>query len=170
VQGTTPVRSSERRALNDASAESAEKPSIIFNRCPDHKQDLLAFCDVRALGLQQALQAGRLQPLATAAMLDELADVLSRPFLHRWRVDTVAALDKAHSMCRLVVPLPTSGRPAPRCSDPDDQKFIDLAWAWPATWLFSHDRALLRLARAARPHGLGILTPADWAERASRRP
>lgn len=125
--------------------------------------DLLVFADVRARRLHLALHTGRLQPLATAAMFDELADVLSRPFLARWQVDVAAVLAQAHSMCRQVDARSPKLGNAPRCADPDDQIFIDLAWSWPARWLFSRDRALLDLSRAAGARGLGVLTPAAWA-------
>ena len=125
--------------------------------------DLLVFDDARSRPLHQALQASGLQALATAAMFDELADVLSRPFLARWQVDAAAVLVQARALCHQVDgPVPTDSA-APRCADPDDQVFIDLAWCWPARWLFSRDRALLALARAASPRGLGVLTPAAWA-------
>jgi predicted nucleic acid-binding protein len=50
-----------------------------------------------------------------------------------------------------------------RCTDPDDQVFIDLALACKARWLLSKDRALLKLARRARALGLSIQPPASWA-------
>ena len=125
--------------------------------------DLLVFGDARAGALRTALQAGRLQALATPAMFDELADVLSRPFLARWQVDAGRLLTQAHALCRLVDAPTAQADAAPRCADPDDQVFIDLAWSWPARWLFSRDRALLNLARKAEPRGLGVLTPAAWA-------
>lgn len=125
--------------------------------------DLLLFDDVRARPLGLALQTGQIRALATQPMLDELADVLRRPFVAAWPVDasTVAAL--AQGLCRRVEPRPTADDPAPRCADPDDQKFIDLAWTWPARWLISRDRALLALARPALKRGLRITTPAGWA-------
>ena len=49
-----------------------------------------------------------------------------------------------------------------RCTDADDQKFIDLAIEHRARWLVSRDRAVLKLARRAAPLGLGIVTPARW--------
>lgn len=125
--------------------------------------DLLVFADVRARRLHQALHTGSLQALATTAMFDELADVLGRPFLARWQVDVVAVLAEARSICRQVDARSPMAGNAPRCADPDDQIFIDLAWSWPARWLFSRDRALLDLARAAGARGLGALTPAAWA-------
>ena len=127
--------------------------------------DLLVFADARSQNLHRALQARQVQALTTVAMLDELADVLSRPFLTRWKVDGHAVLAQAHGLCRVVEGFAPGTVGAPRCTDPDDQMFIDLAWAWPARWLFSRDRALLVLARAASLRGLGVLTPAAWAAR-----
>jgi putative PIN family toxin of toxin-antitoxin system len=125
--------------------------------------DLLLFDDRRAQLLLQALKGGQLRAVATQPMLDELADVLTRPFIEDWPVAASQVLAQAQTMCRLVDTLPAPDRPAPRCRDPDDQKFIDLAWAWSAHWLISRDRALLMLARSASARGLQIATPADWA-------
>jgi hypothetical protein len=51
-------------------------------------------------------------------------------------------------------------RPAPwLCRDPDDQKFLDLAYGAGAQLLFTKDRAVLSLARRARRDGLLILEP-----------
>ncbi|MEW9625771.1 PIN domain-containing protein [Rhodanobacter geophilus] len=53
----------------------------------------------------------------------------------------------------------------PRCRDPDDQKFLELARACGAQWLLSRDRELLRLARRTRrEHGFDIVTPQAWAQ------
>ena len=126
--------------------------------------DLLVFGDARARLLGLALADGRLRALATAPMLDELADVLLRPFVAPWCSDVGAVLDRARALCHLVEGVPVTPTPAPRCADPDDQKFIDLAWAWPTAWLFSRDRTLLALARPALRRQLRVLTPAAWAE------
>lgn len=129
--------------------------------------DLLLFQDRRGAPLLAALQSGRLLALSTQAMFDELDDVLTRPFAAGWAVaaNQVGAL--ARNLCRLVVSdgLPERGlRPAPRCRDPDDQKFIDLAWSLPAAWLISRDRAVLALARPALARGLRIGTPEVWTQ------
>ena len=54
--------------------------------------------------------------------------------------------------------VPVSNLNLPHCSDPDDQKFLELAAAVAADFLVSKDKALLELER--RP-GLGfrIVTP-----------
>ena len=57
-----------------------------------------------------------------------------------------------------------------RCTDPDDQTFIDLALSRGAQWLLSRDRAVLKLAKRARVLGLHILTPAAWAAQAGDSP
>jgi predicted nucleic acid-binding protein len=49
-----------------------------------------------------------------------------------------------------------------RCTDTDDQKFIDLALAHGARWLLSRDRAVLKLGRRTRVLGLEVLTPEIW--------
>ncbi len=128
--------------------------------------DLLLFDDPRAQPLRAALQAGRLQAVATAPMLDELADVLQRPFVAGWPTPAAEVLVRARDLCRMVEPVTETAPRAPVCSDPDDQKFIDLAWGLPAVWLISRDRAVLKLARPARLRGLRIGTPEDWAREA----
>ncbi|MGB3427088.1 MAG: PIN domain-containing protein, partial [Burkholderiaceae bacterium] len=51
--------------------------------------------------------------------------------------------------------------PAPiACTDPHDQKFLDLAYTARADWLVTKDKALLKLARRARRDGLLIFIPA----------
>lgn len=120
--------------------------------------DWLLFADPRVLWLAEAVHTGGLRWLATEAMLDELAHVLARPFDARWRVDAPAILATVRQHAKLVAPRPVPGQPLP-CRDPDDQKFIDLALAWPATWLFSRDRALLQLARRALPRGIHVVNP-----------
>jgi predicted nucleic acid-binding protein len=49
------------------------------------------------------------------------------------------------------------------CTDPDDQKFIDLALSVPGSWLVSRDRAVLKLRRrAALAAGVHIVRPDEW--------
>ena len=132
--------------------------------------DLLLFNDPRGQALHQAITAQSLRWIATEPMLDELGQVLRREALAHWGHDSEQVMAEALRLCQLVAnSAETSGR-VPRCTDPDDQMFIDLAWRWPATLLFSRDRALLRLARPARPHGLWIGTPERCALLAPAQP
>ena len=122
--------------------------------------DWLVFRDAGVAPIAAAVEAGRLRWLATARMRDELADVLDRGHLARWQADagSVLALFDRHATPR---PAPSPSRL--HCSDPDDQVFIDLALAAKAPWLITHDRALLALARRARPLGVQILRPGAWS-------
>lgn len=124
--------------------------------------DLWLFNDLRATPLRCALHAGQVQTLVTASMVAELAAVLARPFALGRGVPAEAVL--AHlAACSRTVEVPVHQAPLPpRCSDADDQKFIDLAWFASASWLFSRDRAVLKLARATRARGLRIAPPEAW--------
>lgn len=134
--------------------------------------DLLVFKDARASALHHSLVRGDLRWVATAAMFDELADVLARPNILRRGADPAAVLDQVRTLVHaLVKPAaaaashgPHSSTRAPRCADPDDQMFIDLAWACSAQWLFSRDRALLALAKPARLRGVRIIAPEAWTQ------
>lgn len=100
----------------------------------------------------------------TAAMREELAHVLGRGGLgvaaRHSPTEVLAAFD---ARCTLVPPaLPSLALPL-RCTDPDDQKFIDHAAASGARWLVSRDKAVLKLRRRALvQRGLLILAPAAW--------
>ena len=150
--------------MPDSSLDSAASPALVVLDT-NVVLDLWLFDDVRSIGLRQALQDGRMTPLVTAPMLAELADVLQRPFTAGWPAPPAQALAGLQGCARLVDAPPPAGPAAPRCTDPDDQKFIDLAWHWPAAWLISRDRAVLRLAKPAHARGLGIVTPERWAAR-----
>jgi uncharacterized protein len=124
--------------------------------------DWLVFRETRVAALAAALERGRLRWLATLPMRAELARMLVHANLRRWSPDVERALATFDRLAEMRA----SAAPARlRCTDPDDQAFIDLALAEPADWLITHDRALLKLARRALPHGVGILTPAAWCTR-----
>lgn len=125
--------------------------------------DWLVFRNPSVLALVETLGSGRLQWVATEAMREELHHVLSRGHLAAWRPGPVEIWAHWDRHCTLY---PT---PAPRradrlrCSDPDDQKFVDLAREG-ADWLLTRDRALLVLAPRLRSCGVRIVTPEAWTE------
>ena len=119
--------------------------------------DLWLFGDARSAPLRQALAAGRLTPLATAPMLAELADVLQRPFTAGWPVPPAQALVALQTCARLVDPPAPAAPPAPRCTDPDDQKFIDLAAANRAI-LLSKDKAVICMRKRLANLGADVAT------------
>ncbi len=110
--------------------------------------DMLLFADPSTQALRDALERGEHVWLATVAMREELARVLTYPHLLAWahrhgrRVDTVLEAFDARSRC-----VPAAPRTGVHCSDPDDQIFIDLAVAHRAS-LWSKDHAVRRLQRA----------------------
>ncbi len=124
--------------------------------------DWLVFQDPGMTAVVAAVQGGRLRWLACGAMRDELERTLGYHSLAGWKPDSERALSAFDRHAKLLPP----PLPAPlmmRCRDPDDQVFLDLALAHRARWLLSHDRALLRLARRARDHGLCITQPRHWS-------
>ena len=59
-----------------------------------------------------------------------------------------------------------AGFQLPRCRDPDDQKFLELAHACRADFLITKDNALLELARPKiRATPFCIVTPCQFADR-----
>jgi uncharacterized protein len=148
---------------------SAEKPASIFGRAMSDKPgvvldtnvvlDWLVFRDPRVTALAQQIEQAEVNWIACPSMRAELARMLSHRSLLRWSPDGQQAL-AVFDRSTQTRPDPAAAGPTPlRCSDPDDQVFIDLALAEGALMLFTHDRALLKLARRARPLGLSIRAP-----------
>ena len=109
--------------------------------------DLLVFDDPGARGLREALYAGSAHWLVTAAMRVELARVLAYPQLSaRLPAGAEAAAGVLAQFDRLSQTMAAAAPAAVRCSDRDDQIFVDLAVAHRAT-LLSKDRQVLRLRR-----------------------
>ena len=124
--------------------------------------DWLVFGDPAVQAVAAAITRKQLRWIATDAMADELEHVLTSSKIKARLYDTTRILDQWRACVQTVV-APAAALPGtPRCTDPDDQKFIDLALAAGASALLSRDRAVLKLARAARHFGVHILTPAAW--------
>lgn len=116
--------------------------------------DLLVFDDVAAQPLKVQLEAGTLQWLATQAMRDELQRVLAYPQIApRLTLCQCNAEQVLAQFDRLVQLREAAPKATLTCSDPDDQKFIDLAVTCQAT-LLSKDRAVLRMRK--RLAGVGV--------------
>jgi uncharacterized protein len=122
--------------------------------------DWLVFGDPGMARLAEALAAGSVQWIASAAMRDEFDHVLGRGLVAARSANADRIADHWQRLCRRAdVPAELS---ALRCTDPDDQKFIDLALAAGARWLVTRDKALLRLRRGALQRGLLVLPPSQW--------
>jgi putative PIN family toxin of toxin-antitoxin system len=122
--------------------------------------DWLWFGDDRIAPLAAALNRGRLCWVASSPMRNELVCVLDRLAAASATHSKEHALTSFDRWATIVQPAPVFERL--RCTDADDQKFIDLALATGAAWLISRDRAVLRLARRAGAFGLAIVTPERW--------
>lgn len=124
--------------------------------------DWLLFRDVRMQPLAAAIEAGRCRWIVSEALRDEIAHVLMRGIASRPGADT-SPLWTAWEQRAQVLPAPEpQSLPGLRCTDADDQKFIDFALVQRARWLVSRDRAVLKLRKRARERGLLIVTPEQW--------
>lgn len=132
--------------------------------------DLFLFHDPACVALLAAMQKGGVHAVTRTDCRDEWLRVLHYPQLPikaDMRPALVAAFDA------LIQPLPCAP-PAteqlarlPRCGDPDDQKFLELALAAKARWLISKDNELLKLDRRTDRAGLfRILLPSHWSSAA----
>ncbi len=124
--------------------------------------DWLVFRDPAAAPLGPALAQGQWCWHATAAMRSELEQVLTYDALAAWSPDADDVLRQWERWVRYVEPADAPLSAGLRCTDPDDQKFIDLALQLGRCTLLSRDRAVLRLARRAAPWGVSILAPQRW--------
>lgn len=122
--------------------------------------DWLVFEHPASLPIAEAIALMRVRWIVNAAVRGELAHVLERGVVDRWRPDLSRLWDAWE---RHATPLeqacPSPAHRRPQCTDPDDQKFIDLALDHGARWLITRDRAVLKLARRTRALGLAIVTP-----------
>ncbi len=134
--------------------------------------DLLHFDDAIARPLRLALEAGRVRCAVTDATLGELRRVLAYPEFGLDAARQTALLARYRALSAMADdaglpsgdPVPCGTTPVrsrvPRCSDPDDQKFIELAAAIQAQALVSKDRAVLKLRRRCAPL-FQVLSPAE---------
>jgi predicted nucleic acid-binding protein len=127
--------------------------------------DWLVFRNPACAPLVEALEAGRARWVTTAAMRDELMHVLARGTLATWQPDRAAIEEVHRRWSETVETILAPTLPRLRCTDPDDQKFIDLAAQLGGACLLSRDRAVLKLARRAGEAGFAILTPEAWSSR-----
>jgi len=116
--------------------------------------DLFVFDDALARPLRSRLESGTLQWLATLPMRDELQRVLAYPqivprlvYYRRSAGEVLAQFDQMATLKAV------AAKAALTCSDPDDQKFIDLAVSWQAL-LLSKDRAVLSMSKRLLQHGV----------------
>lgn len=109
--------------------------------------DVFVFADETARPVLPALAEGRRQWVATAAMREELARVLAyTQIVPRLAFYGLEASDVLSAFDRHAAIVDAPPKAPVTCSDPDDQKFIDLAVARQAL-LLSKDRAVLSMKK-----------------------
>lgn len=124
--------------------------------------DAFVFDDPRAAALVAAIDAGELEAVTRADCREEWIAVLGYPALKLDETRRARAAARFDALLRVLPDEAPAARP-PRCRDPDDQKFLELAAASGAAVLFSRDAQVLRLARRTVRDGLfAILRPEDW--------
>jgi len=134
--------------------------------------DLLLFQDASCQPIAHWLGTGQAQIMVTSAMLEELRRVLSYAdfALSAAQQQSIWARYAAMSVLLTPAEIPPLPLSLPRCRDPDDQGFLDLAAALAATaaanaagavLLISRDKAVLRLRRAMRRLAVTLLSPAE---------
>lgn len=128
--------------------------------------DWLHFGDPAVQPLAATITAGSVTCLADATTLDELQRVVGYP---EFRLDVGAQEALLTRYRELVTVQPAGESPRlPRCKDPDDQKFLELAARVGADLLVSKDKALLHL-KGRQGLAFQILTPAAAGEILSNR-
>lgn len=144
------------------SSEAPQRPALAVIDT-NVVMDWLVFRNPGLASLVDALESGRVQWIATASMRHELRHVLGRGVASAYSPD-LALIDATWDrLARPMEPPEPEALPRLRCTDRDDQKFVELA-LHKARWLITRDRAVLRLAKRAAAHGVVFTTPERWVE------
>jgi predicted nucleic acid-binding protein len=155
------IRCNPHRQADIAKLSPIPRPAIVLDT--NVVLDWLLFSDASMVSLAAEIMQGRVHWIATAAMRDEFVEVLRRGLAAKHNADAgllLAAWDAHANVVTEHAWLPSAT--ALHCSDPDDQKFLDLAQCAGARWLLSRDRAVLKLARNAAACRLSIIVPERW--------
>jgi putative PIN family toxin of toxin-antitoxin system len=132
--------------------------------------DLLLFDDPRCAALKAALAEARAIALTDDRCREEWRRVLGYATLG---LGDAAILSLQQRFDQLATPVDASAdfsrRTLPRCSDADDQKFLELAAVAGADLLVTRDDALLKLDARLRPMALFRICRPDWITAAMSR-
>lgn len=114
-----------------------------------------------------AIERGTLRAATCGACLQELRRALGYVQVKLSAAAQGLAFEhyRAHALM-FEISRPVEAMDLPLCEDPDDQKFLELAWHARASHLITRDKALLKLARRiAHSGGFAVLAPDAFVRR-----
>jgi len=123
---------------------------------------LYVFADSRYAPLRALIESDSWRAVTNESCLAEFARVLNYPmFKLTAAAQNNVLTDYVSHAKKMDFPAPAGlNTSLPRCTDADDQKFLELARDSQAKWLITSDRALLKLARRLKQSGMFlIITP-----------
>ena len=131
--------------------------------------DWLVFDDPAIAPLKEAHRKAVVQIVMDQACLAELREVLGYPEFRLTEAQRQAALAEVDRCCSRNEPAQgIVSSTLPRCDDPDDQKFLELARDARTDSLITRDKALLRLGKKKlMAAGFRVGTPQQWMDAAS---
>jgi putative PIN family toxin of toxin-antitoxin system len=132
--------------------------------------DIHYFRDPQSQPLAAALASADWVAARSEATDAELSLVLSRPPFCSDPAQRLRLLECLDSWRARALLFSLDAQAPYRCRDAHDQKFLDLAHAARASLLLTKDKALLAVQASARPHGLTILLPRQFADPAFLQP
>ena len=121
----------------------AAPPRVVFDT--NVLLSLFAFSGSRFAALRDAVDAGRVLCVTRLDCLDELRRILASHSIEL-ADDARAAAIARYEACAVMFEGAPRASALPRCKDPDDQKFLELARDAGAAYVVTLDRALLGLA------------------------
>jgi len=129
--------------------------------------DWLVFSDPAIGPIRMSAASGNVVIFSNETCEDELERALGYPFRGSIAPDTVRQewlAQARRSVRRFDAPAAPGALALPRCRDPDDHKFLELARDCAANFLVTRDKALLVLARRRlRPLPFRIVTPRQFS-------
>jgi uncharacterized protein len=123
--------------------------------------DWVAFHDARVQPIAAAIERGMLRAATSGACRQELRRALSYAQVGLDAAAQALAFARylAHAT-EFQVSQAAAAAGLPSCEDPDDQKFLELAWHARASCLLTRDKALLKLGQRLKGRGcFAVLAP-----------
>lgn len=132
--------------------------------------DLFVFHDPVAAVLLKAIHENTIMAITREDCRAEWCRVLDYPKLALSDTQKRQSKRQFDQFIHLVDPPKRDYRFLPLCSDPDDQKFLEAAYDSHATYLFTKDKALLKLARKNKKKQVSILSrPGNGKQNLNKR-